>query len=59
MRETKNVGPYRFRMSAHIAADVELSLLHPINFTSANVPDDTPIAEFLQIAENAVYLEVG
>lgn len=59
MRETKKVGLYRYRMNAHIGADVEPGLLHLINFTSANVPDDTPVAEVLQIAENTMYLEVG
>lgn len=47
MHQTKKGNQYYFGMKAHIGADMELSLVHHIHGTAANVADVAEVAELL------------
>ena len=59
MHQTKKGSPWYFGMKAHIGADRDSQLVHPVVVTAANVADVTKTAELLHGAEKQVHADAG
>jgi IS5 family transposase len=59
MPQTKKGNQWYFGMKAHIGADRDSKLVHPVVVTAANVSDVTKTAELLHGAEKQVHADAG
>ena len=59
MHQTKKGNQWYFGMKAHIGADRDSQLVHPVAVTAANVADITKTAELWHGAEKQVHADAG
>jgi transposase, IS5 family len=59
MHQTKKGNQWHFGMKAHIGADRDSKLVHPVVVTAANVADIAKTAELLHGAETQVHADAG
>jgi IS5 family transposase len=59
MHQTKKGNQWYFGMKAHIGADRDSKLVHPVVVTAANVADITKTAELLHGEERQVHADAG
>jgi len=59
MHQTKKGNQWYFGMKAHIGADRDSKLVHPVVVTAANVADVTKAAELLHGQETQVHADAG
>ena len=59
MPQTKKGNPWHFGMRAHIGADRDSQLVHPVGGTAANVADITKTAERLHGQAQQVHADAG
>jgi transposase, IS5 family len=59
MHQTRKGNPWYFGMKAHIGADRDSKLVHPVVVTAANVADITKTAELLHGQEKQVHADAG